>query len=680
MPPRRDGAPTPTSSPPPSPGGTPSASKGATPPPSSPHPASKGPSAPGGTGTDDEAAATPPSSPRCGGSPPVASRSPASFSFPASPRVHCGGRGSPPTASPSPTPASSPGVGVSLVELVATGDGKPAAGAHEEEGEVEKAMEDPVKTTARSDPEKQLSSAPGGTGTGDATAATPPSSLRCCGIPSAASTPPASASRPTSPRVHCGGSTPMTISSDAVSESGKQSLHEVDLDPTDRKPSQHKLAEEAEEVEQRENVATQRGKQLEERETLLRQTHYAVPQGHAGVSNWVEKEEEEEKRKRKGKEKEDEGEENEQEQGKGEHNHSCPGSGLFPWTAELPRDDALAALKQQLLMPQQSKLMPTPSDTPNAATAEITAMTMRTSTPKAKVYQFETRFMAPSLDQSTSEINDLEMVKVGLLVLTRLSENLHERRLYSTIHEVLKAAVATYNTNQLMTERDRVRWEIRKILTDQTQNLGIAIDDVSIVSLSFEKVFTQDIQEKEVTTQEDRQGNRTTQEAGQDNRSAMIRSQDDDQIWNKRQIGYIFDLGTALGIIFLIRPWLPSSYDRWIMAAFAAVWGAGSVGLPIGMFGTSRVEKNCSRHVGRFISLSFSLLVIYAIYILTLNVAGTPPTPSVSSFGITNGDGDGDADWWTTAGFIVIAALVSFGHLWSWIRGCCTGGDRDMLP
>ncbi|XBI25045.1 hypothetical protein VPH35_050038 [Triticum aestivum] len=525
MPPRRDGAPTPTSSPPPSPGGTPSASKGATPPPSSPHPASKGPSAPGGTGTDDEAAATPPSSPRCGGSPPVASRSPASFSFPASPRVHCGGRGSPPTASPSPTPASSPGVGVSLVELVATGDGKPAAGAHEEEGEVEKAMEDPVKTTARSDPEKQLSSAPGGTGTGDATAATPPSSLRCCGIPSAASTPPASASRPTSPRVHCGGSTPMTISSDAVSESGKQSLHEVDLDPTDRKPSQHKLAEEAEEVEQRENVATQRGKQLEERETLLRQTHYAVPQGHAGVSNWVEKEEEEEKRKRKGKEKEDEGEENEQEQGKGEHNHSCPGSGLFPWTAELPRDDALAALKQQLLMPQQSKLMPTPSDTPNAATAEITAMTMRTSTPKAKVYQFETRFMAPSLDQSTSEINDLEMVKVGLLVLTRLSENLHERRLYSTIHEVLKAAVATYNTNQLMTERDRVRWEIRKILTDQTQNLGIAIDDVSIVSLSFEKVFTQDIQEKEVTTQEDRQGNRTTQEAGQDNRSAMIRSQ-----------------------------------------------------------------------------------------------------------------------------------------------------------
>jgi len=34
-----------------------------------------------------------------------------------------------------------------------------------------------------------------------------------------------------------------------------------------------------------------------------------------------------------------------------------------------------------------------------------------------------------------------------------------------------------------------VRWEIRKILTDQAQNFGIAIDGVSIVSLSFEKML-----------------------------------------------------------------------------------------------------------------------------------------------------------------------------------------------
>ncbi|XP_037404245.1 histone-lysine N-methyltransferase EHMT2-like [Triticum dicoccoides] len=644
MPPRRDGAATPTTSPPPSPGGTTSASKGAgagaAPPPSSPHPASKRPSAPGGIGTGDEAAATPPSSPRRGGSPPVASPSPAPVSCPASPRVHCGGRGSPPTASPPPASAScntSPRVRVSLVELVATGHCKPAAGAHEEGGEVEKAMEDPVETPALSDSEKQLSSAPGGTGAVAAAAAAPPSTL-------------------------------------------------------------------------------------DERETLLRRTHYTVPQDHATPSKWVgdvdadwtdrmaavqrmedglrsetsrlkaKEKKGEEKGKGKGKEKEDGNEDNEREQWEGEHNHAFLGSGFFPWNAEPARDDASSALKQQ------PKLMPTPLDTPNPIIPEITAMTTRTSTLKGKVYHFESCLMLlrsespktygicsfPSLGQITSESKDPEMVKIGLRVFTRSSENLDERRLYSTIHEILKAVVAKYNASQLLTQQERVRWEIRKILTDQAQNFGIAIDGVSIVSLSFEKVFTQDIQEKEVTTQEDEQGNRTTQEAGQDNRSAMIRSQDDDHIWNKRQIGYIFDLGTALGIVFLIRPWLPSGYDRWILAAFAAVWGMGSVGLPIGMFGTSRFEKNCSRHVGRFISLSFSLLVLYAIYILTLNVAGTPPTSSVSSFGITDsdgdGDGDGDADWWTTASFIVIAALVAFGHLCSWIRGCCTGGDRDMLP
>ncbi|KAM3197392.1 hypothetical protein ACQJBY_072825 [Aegilops geniculata] len=757
MPPRRDGAATPTTSPPPSPGGTPSATKGAgaAPPPSSPHPASKGPSAPGGTGTGDEAAATPPSSPRRGGSPPVASPSPAPVSCPASPRVHCGGRGSPPTASPPPASAScntSPRVRVSLLELVATVHGKPAAGAHEEGGV--------------SDMEKQLSSAPGGTGTGDAAAATPHSSLRCCGIPSAASTPPASASCPTSPR----GSTPMaspspragetvpeqvatghgkpagaheregltvsvmgqTTGSDLVKTttlfSSEQSQQKKDLDQREGKLKQWEqdLDGRAEEVGQREDDAMQRERRqydmwlrLAEWETDLKRAQHAVLQGHARLSKWVndvdaectarmttaprmEDELRSDKSRTEAKQKEEEekgseDDEKEEEDEEVKHAHGCFGSGSFRRNCigrAEPRDEASAALKQRLLMPQQSQSTPTPSDTPNPLIAEITAVTMRNSTPKAKVYHFESCLMPlrsgspktygicsfPSLGQITSESKDPEMVKIGLRVLTRSSENLDERRLYSTIHEILKAVVAKYNASQLLTQQERVRWEIRKILTDQAQNFGIAIDGVSIVSLSFEKVFTQDIQEKEVTTQEDGQGNRTTQEAGQDNRSAMIRSQEDDQIWNKTQIGYIFDLGTALGIIFLIRPWLPSGYDRWIMAAFAAVWGMGSVGLPIGMFGTSRFEKNCSRHVGRFISLSFSLLVLYAIYILTLNVAGTPPTPSVSSLGITNGDGDGDADWWTTAGFIVIAALVAFGHLCSWIRGCCTGGDRDMLP
>ncbi|KAI5004870.1 hypothetical protein ZWY2020_032113 [Hordeum vulgare] len=422
-------------------------------------------------------------------------------------------------ASTSPASAScttTPGVRDPALKLVETGHGKPAVGAHEEGGEVEAAKEehtigsDPVKTPSPSDSEKQLSSSPAGTGTGDAATSTPPAS--------------------TSPRVHCGGSTPLASPS-PVSTSRPTSPRVGGIVP--------------------ELVATVHCK--------------PAASAHAREG----------KGKGKGKEKEDGDGEKDKEKRKGEHDHGCFGDGLFPWSAESPRDDdASAALKQQLLMKT------------------------RTSKPKTKVYvyQFETRFMVPGVDQSTAENNGSEMVKIGLHVLTRLSEDLDERRLYS----ILKSVVARYNGNQLITEQERVRWEIKQILTDQAQNFGIAIHDVYIVTGG--------------------------------------------------------------------RPDLEQEAD--------CLHFLSSVGLPVGIFGTSRLEKNCSRHVGRFISLSFSLLVIYAIFILTLNVAGTPPTPSVSSFGIT----DDDADRWTAIGFIVIAVLVSLGHLGSWIRGCCTGGDRDILP
>jgi hypothetical protein len=62
-----------------------------------------------------------------------------------------------------------------------------------------------------------------------------------------------------------------------------------------------------------------------------------------------------------------------------------------------------------------------------------------------------------------------------------------------------------------------VSWEIRKVLTEQrTSNLGIFIDDVSVISLSFEKEFTHGTEETKQMI---------TQEAKQDNRSAMIKSQ-----------------------------------------------------------------------------------------------------------------------------------------------------------
>jgi hypothetical protein len=61
-----------------------------------------------------------------------------------------------------------------------------------------------------------------------------------------------------------------------------------------------------------------------------------------------------------------------------------------------------------------------------------------------------------------------------------------------------------------------VSWEIRQVLTERTRNFGISIDNVSIISLSFEKQFTHDTEETKQMT---------TQEAEQESRSAMIKSQ-----------------------------------------------------------------------------------------------------------------------------------------------------------
>lgn len=151
-------------------------------------------------------------------------------------------------------------------------------------------------------------------------------------------------------------------------------------------------------------------------------------------------------------------------------------------------------------------------------------------------YIYDVR-VRPKLLQTTTGTKDLQTVTIHCRLLfkpdvdmlptmhKRLGPDYDERVLPSIGNEVLKAVIAQYNAEQLLTQRERVSKEVREAIVERAKAFHIKLEDVSIIHLNYGKEFAKAIEEKQVAEQEAERQKFIVQMAEQERQATVIRSE-----------------------------------------------------------------------------------------------------------------------------------------------------------
>ncbi|KAL8529407.1 hypothetical protein ACS0TY_006729 [Phlomoides rotata] len=153
---------------------------------------------------------------------------------------------------------------------------------------------------------------------------------------------------------------------------------------------------------------------------------------------------------------------------------------------------------------------------------------------KPFIFDIRTR---PHTFSSVSGTKDLQMVNLTLRVLSRpevsrlpdifktLGLEYDEKVLPSIGNEVLKAVVAQFNADQLLTERPHVSALVRESLIRRAKDFNIVLDDVAITHLSYGAEFSKAVEQKQVAQQEAERSKFVVMKAEQERRAAVIRAE-----------------------------------------------------------------------------------------------------------------------------------------------------------
>eukprot|EP01065_Artemidia_motanka_P038413 TRINITY_DN47267_c0_g1_i1.p1 TRINITY_DN47267_c0_g1~~TRINITY_DN47267_c0_g1_i1.p1 ORF type:complete len:306 (+),score=113.96 TRINITY_DN47267_c0_g1_i1:131-919(+) len=155
-----------------------------------------------------------------------------------------------------------------------------------------------------------------------------------------------------------------------------------------------------------------------------------------------------------------------------------------------------------------------------------------------QVYEIRLR---PAIIETSTGTKDLQKVSIRLRVLfTPKHENLgklfsnlgldyNQRVLPSIGNEIMKAVVATFNAEELVTRRAAVSAEIKKRMTARAETFDINLHDISLMDISFSNEFMAAVEQKQVAQQEAQRFQWVVMKNEQEKKAAVTRAEGEAQ-------------------------------------------------------------------------------------------------------------------------------------------------------